>query len=161
MNDGAVANRSGGSSFGAVSHRRCAPFILPALLAIHFTLQACSLPTSGRAPLIVRSSSITLAWDAPSTAGSMGKTIAGFYVYWRPHLTEGWCLAGQVPAGSSPRLRIEHADLGNGAFDFAVTSLDSAGNESVFHASTDMDADPFGGWYVIWEGPLEPFPEGE
>jgi hypothetical protein len=150
-----------GRTGGAAARRRRAPFGLLALVAIQFTLQTCVLPTSGYAPLIVRSSSITLAWDPPATAGSTGNAITGFCVYWRPHLTAGWRLVGQVPAGSSPRLRIGHADLGNGAFDFAVTCLDDSGNESAFHASTDADADPFGGWYVIWEGPLEPFPEGE
>jgi hypothetical protein len=131
------------------------------LVASLLVLAGCPFPTSADAPLIVRSSSIMLAWDPPATAAFAEIPIASYYVYWRPHPGGGWCLAGQVAADSSPRLRIEHDDLGNGAFDFAVTSIDAMGNESPLHSSIDADADPFGGWYLVWEAPIDPLPEGE
>ncbi len=76
--------------------------------------------------------------------------VAAYNVYWRPHAVWGWKFLGQVAANDSPEIRVEHADLGDGEFDFAVTSVSADGAESPFHSSLDPDADPFGGWYVVW-----------
>jgi len=130
--------------------RRVVPALTIILLAMAPIGQSCSLPTGGAAPLRVFSRSITLAWDPPRGVLPGPYALECYFVYWRPHLGAGWNLLAQVPAGDHPEVRIAHDDLGDGAYDLAVVGMDEGGRMSPVHSSLDAEADPFGGWYLIW-----------
>jgi hypothetical protein len=125
-------------------------------MACLLATSSCSAPNSGSYPLIVRSDSIVLAWDPPVGGPSAVRSIASYRIYYRRHvasdLTSGWQLLAQVPAVSSPRLRVMHDDLGDGEFDFAVSTVVLSGLESRLHTSLDFSAAPVGGWHVVWIG---------
>jgi hypothetical protein len=91
--------------------------------------------------------SLTIAWDAP-----IGP-VAAFRVYYRDHSVGTWTLLEEVPADERSYV-ISAGRLPTGTYDFAVSSLDSSGNESEKHSSRDPTADPPSGWYVRW-GPSE------
>ena len=48
------------------------------------------------------------------------------------------------------RITIDHSDLGDGSYDFAVSSISEFGIESDLHTSLDYTAVPIGGWYILW-----------
>jgi hypothetical protein len=128
------------------------PVSLFLFIAIVMIGQSCSLPAGNSAPLTVFSRSITLAWDPPGGVLPGPYALASYFVYWRPHLGAGWRFLARVPARDAPEVRVEHDVLGDGVFDFAVMCMDESGNVSPIHSSLDAEADPVGGWYVIWVG---------
>ncbi len=88
---------------------------------------------------------VTLAWDSPPSA------VDSYKILFRMHGTEEWFLLNQIPAVPTPEIIIDHADLGNGMFDFGITAVDSGGLESVVHISLDVTAEPDTGWYLTWQ----------
>lgn len=121
--------------------------VLLALLLV----DGCDLPSSGAYPIRLGSPTITLAWDPPAVQPSFAPFAPSSYrVYWRTHLGGVWHLLAEVPASASPSLLVRHSDLGDGAFDFAVRAINLRNAASRFHTSLDAEADPQGGWYLIW-----------
>ena len=92
----------------------------------------------------IGSEEITLTWDPPPSS------IKEYKVLYRDHGTTGWTEKAVIPAVPSPEYTFYHADLGNGAFDFAVLAVDNDDNESAIHSSLDGTASPSSGWYIIW-----------
>lgn len=114
-------------------------------------MSGCNFPAIGAPPIRAFSESIDLRWDPPAEQSLVpGTDVFCYYVYVRRHGIGGWRLIGQVPASASPGIKLLHSDFGNGAFDFAVSSATSKGSESRLHASSDVTADPTGGWYLLW-----------
>ncbi len=122
------------------------------LLAALILAAGCRLPDLSRAqaPLVWTSESLILDWDpaADSLPGML--QTASYRVYYRTHSSGPWVLLGEVPAGGGPQILIHHAQLGDGSFDFAVTAVNPVGQASPLGSSQDLDASPFGGWYLIW-----------
>lgn len=118
---------------------------VPLLLA-----PGCSIPTSGSFPVRSSSDTITLEWDPPVRQFPSQAVVTRYCIYVRIHGSRQWRVFAQIPAASRPVLKISHADLGRGEYDFAVQSINETGQESQLHSSLDLQADPTGGWYLIW-----------
>ena len=88
---------------------------------------------------------ITLAWDPSPSA------VDSYKIIFRVHGTEEWFVLNQISAVPEPEIIVNHADLGNGMFDFGVIAVDSESRESAIHISLDVTADPDTGWYLTWE----------
>jgi hypothetical protein len=122
----------------------------------HLWIDSCSLPASGWFPIKVSSATITLQWDPPAMQFyPPSVSVAKYRIYWRPHTSGGWNLLAEIPATAHPALTIKHSQLSNGAFDFAVRSVNALGGSSSLHSSLDASATPFGGWYIVWSYPGE------
>ncbi len=118
-----------------------------------FTL---ALPDYTPLPIIKGSDDIVLAWDPPPEpqVNSEGEPIliTSYNVYYRNHGDTVWVWLNNIEAVVNPRYTVNH--LGNGEYDFAVSTVGTVGTvelESAFHISIDKDAYPAGGWYLIWE----------
>ncbi len=114
-------------------------------------LAACSLPTSGELPITVSSKTIILEWDPSPIEFSSPPLSSNIYrVYIRSHGFNVWSLIGEIPATANPSFTVNHADFGDGSYDFAVSSVNSLNRESHIHTSLDASAYPYGGWYIVW-----------
>ncbi len=120
------------------------------LAALVLAWQACRLPAPGPEPIVVTSASLTLAWDPPRFVLPGELSVAAYRLYVRVHGTAAWTQIAEVPA-SETSCTVSHLRLGNGSFDFSVRSVDGLGRVSVPHNSSDGNASPVGGWYVIWK----------
>ncbi len=112
--------------------------------------QGCRFGIPGLSPILVHSAALTLAWDAPRFELAGLRQVAAYRVYYRVHGASLWTLLAEIPVGSGPRYTVSHQQLGDGSFDFAVRAVDQVGRISKAHSSADLDANPVGGWYVIW-----------
>jgi hypothetical protein len=114
-------------------------------LAVTLTvlLSQCALPSSDSLPITVYSDTITLEWD-PAPAAST------FRLYYSRHDTNRWYRLGEVPAANQLSFVVHHDDVGDGDFDFGVSSVSSQGVESQLHTSYDFSSSPVGGWHVRW-----------
>ena len=88
--------------------------------------------------------SITLTWDPPDTP------VTAYRIYYSEHEFESWIPLDEIAAAEPPEYEVMHANVGDGSFDFAVTSV-YAGQESELHSSLDGTAAPARGWYVEWQ----------
>ena len=121
------------------------------IFAFLLCVSGCSFPIGRSYPIRVASDVIQLEWDPPGAQPfPPGVSITGYNVYVRAHPAGEWTLIGKVPATARPQILLERSKTGNGAFDFGVSSTTSRGGESTLHTSFDIDADPAGGWYLIW-----------
>jgi len=114
-------------------------------LAVTLTvlLSQCALPSSGSLPITVYSDTITLEWDPPPA-------VSLFRLYYSRHNTDRWYPLGELPASDDPVFVVHHDDVGDGDFDFGVSSVSSQGVESQLHTSYDFSSSPVGGWHVRW-----------
>ena len=112
----------------------------------------CTIPYID-APLIMRikSASLTIVWDAPviNLPGSPNY-VSSYRIYYSRYGTSDWRLLGETPAPENPSFTVPHSSVGDGRFVFAVSSLNTIGEESELHTSLDMSADPQSGWYIWW-----------
>jgi hypothetical protein len=130
-----------------------AALALGAMLLTVFGLIGCRFPPSGSLPISVSSQAITLEWDPPvGQLPSIQFAPFSYRVYYSQHGFRLWRLIGEVPASTAPQFSIHHSDLGDGLFDFAVTTVNFQGQESSLHTSLDSSASPAGGWHVFWVG---------
>jgi hypothetical protein len=90
---------------------------------------------------------LTLAWNPPSSGSAQ---VVSYTIEYRAHGTSAWHTLVSIPATSQPSYTVQHSAVGNGSFDFAVSSVDSTGATSPLHTSLDASADPSSGWYVTW-----------
>jgi len=101
--------------------------------------------------LIVKSNEVTLEWDPPALHLETGPmSISSYNVYYRVHNTETWNLIDTIDAVSYPSYTIQHSLVGDGLFDFSVSAVAENGEESNLHSSVDPNADPVGGWFLLW-----------
>lgn len=112
-------------------------------VAISVLLAHCALPSSTSLPIAVFTDTITLEWD-PSTA------VSAYRLYYSPHNAGRWHRLGELEARDHPAFVVHHEDVGDGEFDFGVTSVNRFGVESQLHTSYDFTSSPIGGWHVRW-----------
>jgi hypothetical protein len=95
---------------------------------------------------------IELKWDPPSSDkfNKFGN-VEYYKICYKTHTIETvWKCLDLIPAENNPSFTVYNSDIGNGAFDFAITAIYSDKRESLIHSSTDLLADPPGGWYLLW-----------
>lgn len=98
-----------------------------------------------------REERVTLRWDPPPFSGSdVLSPIGSYALFYRRSGDPGWKFIGTVAASDSPKYTLHHRDFGNGIYDFAVIAVNAEGVTSVMHTSRDVDADPIGGWTLVW-----------
>ena len=103
--------------------------------------------------ILHKSTELTLAWDPPITDIPNGPTeVAKYQIYYREHDTSYWRFLDEIPASPHPEYTIDHERVGDGLFDFAVRAISVEDRVSPLHSSTDSNADPVSGWYVLWVG---------
>ena len=133
--------------------RKSCVVVAPASAACIFLLclTSCPFPSSGSVPIAVSSESITLEWDTPTVSFPSPPLAVSLYrVYYCRHGSSKWIPCGETPASSNPQLSLRHADFGNGSYDFAVSAVNSLGQQSSLHTSLDTSAYPYGGWHIVW-----------
>ncbi len=123
------------------------------MLLLLLAWQGCRLSIPGISPVVVTTAALTLAWDPPRFMLPGSQQVSGYRVYYRVHGTLAWTQLAEVPASDGTRFTLSHTQVGNGSFDFAVRSVDGLGEVSRLHTSSDTNASPVGGWYVIWSVP--------
>lgn len=102
-------------------------------------------------PISVSAERITLAWDPPPGRHPVPAMAIGSYrIYVAAHNSGAWRWLGEAPASEHPQYSVEHDDVGDGFFDFAVSAVNQLGQESDRHSSLDFTASPVGGWYIRW-----------
>lgn len=87
---------------------------------------------------------LTLAWDPPPSA------VVSYRLSYRIHGTSAWSLLAEIAAAASPEYTIDHAELGDGEFDFGVVAVAEDEAQSAMHTSLDRTAQPECGWYLRW-----------
>ena len=114
-------------------------------------LSGCALPSSDAVPISIFSESITLEWDPPAIRfPSSPKAISSYRIYYSNHNSRVWLQLGETPATDHPMFHIRYTDVGDGLFDFAISSVNDFGTTSVLHTSLDFTSSPIGGWYIRW-----------
>jgi hypothetical protein len=130
---------------------RVAPVSVACLVLL--ALSSCPFPSSGSVPIVVSSESITLAWDPPAVSFPSPPLAAVTYrVYYCQHGSGQWIFLSETPASTHPQVSLKHSDFGDGSYDFAVSAVNSLGQQSSLHTSLDASADPYGGWHIVWIG---------
>jgi hypothetical protein len=115
------------------------------------SIASCRLPTTNEAaPVVYHEESLTLQWDAPKGDFPAILAPAAYRVYYRLHGQQDWKLLKVVPVASAPEYLLHHDQVGDGSFDFAVSTVNAQGEPSTMHSSLDANAEPFGGLYVLW-----------
>ncbi len=111
--------------------------------AFSLLLGQCALPSSTSLPIAIFSDTITLEWDQPFA-------VSAYRLYYSPHNAGRWHRLGELPASDHPAFVVHHDDVGDGDFDFGVSSVNNLGVESQLHTSCDFSSFPVGGWHVRW-----------
>lgn len=134
--------------------------LVPAIcLSLIGVLTGCDLLTDGVAsmPIEITSDRVHLAWDPPpefseNDIGLYDFGAGQYNVFVRQHGVQSWDHLATVE-GDKTSLIIEQSELPYGSYEFAVEYIDANGERSDLHASTDTDAWPVGGWFVVWGQP--------
>ena len=114
----------------------------------------------GPLAIAVAADSLTLGWDQePDTLWNVEAGIGAFRVYVRERGTRDWTFVSEIETTVEPTFTVSSADAFAGRaeaelqFEFGVSSVTRDGEESMIHSSVDFDAQPRGGWYVVWTRP--------
>jgi len=138
--------------------------LIPTILLIISILVSCNLPTIKKTvqenieeneleekevdtvdlAVLYTEASLTLEWDCNRTT-----PIDYFNLYYRRHDSSDWILFESTES-SLAEFTINHSTLGDGNWDFGVTSVAFDGAESEMHTSLDQTASPDTGWYITW-----------
>ncbi len=121
-------------------------------ISLLLLLSGCPLPIDSEASMIrIKSATLTIAWDPPDVNPHFSGYHASRYrIYYSEHNAGSWHLLDEIPATKNPEFTIGHSAMGDGVYDFAISAVTSGGQESSFHTSLDVSADPMTGWYVWW-----------
>ncbi len=100
--------------------------------------------------IIFKSEYLVLEWDSPSVNSMSGFIpVKSYRVYYRKD-GSSWVFLGEIPAEEKPRYTVYHSDLGDGLYEFAVRAVYENAQYSSLHISSDQNADPLGGWFLLW-----------
>jgi hypothetical protein len=122
----------------------CSLLMLGNLDATAGTPDPSPSPTIGHEAIAFSGAQLTLAWDPPASP------VSSYKLFYRIHETGTWALLDQIAATGAPEDTIDHANLGNGEFDFGVVAVAEDAAESPMHTSLDNTAQPECGWYLRW-----------
>ena len=101
--------------------------------------------------ITVHDDAITLYWDPPDfSALEAIWPIVSYKVFYRRHGDFLWLLIAEVEAKQRLEYTLNHDEVGDGLYEFAVSAMDEKNRMSTLHTSVDQNANPFGGWYVLW-----------
>lgn len=102
--------------------------------------------------IVPKSDTATICWNI-----SNKDNIAAYELFYRSHTSNGieqnWIiLRTNLKHSDKLEAKIFRSELKASAsvFDFAVVAIDSQGNKSDYHISTDTTASPNCGWYLYW-----------
>ena len=129
-------------------------YIYPIIAVTIITLlSTCSFfsPIEGPIEIPIKSETFSLAWDPPASA-PVGKAIVSYNIYVRARGASTWEEVASTEAAENPSLQLSVADIGIGLWEFAVSTVTDAGEESEYHSSIDHTADPITGWYISLTG---------
>ena len=70
-------------------------------------------------------------------------------VYYKKN-DSGWVFLGEVSAEENLNFKIYHSDVGDGLYEFAIRAIYSNELNSSLHTSKDLNANPIGGWCLLW-----------
>jgi hypothetical protein len=101
-------------------------------------------PTPENDAILFSGAQLTLAWDPPPSP------VSSYKLFYRIHGTATWALLDEIGAAAAPEYTVDHANLGNGDFDFGVVAVAEDQAESQMHTSLDNTAQPDCGWYLCW-----------
>jgi hypothetical protein len=101
--------------------------------------------------ITVHNDTITLSWDLPDfSALEAISPIVSYKVFYRRHGDFLWLLIAEIEAKERLEYTLNHDDIGDGLYEFAVSAINEKNCMSMLHTSIDQNASPFGGWYVLW-----------
>ena len=124
------------------------------IFSVCLFLGGCGLPSFKPAEynqVMQKSAQLTLAWDPPLTDITGRPTeVESYRIYYREYGTFYWRVLDEAPANENPQYTVEHEQLEDRLYDFAVRAVTVSGQESPLHSSLDNSADPMSGWYVFW-----------
>jgi len=124
--------------------------IITVLLSFVALLFGCEY-SSDPQQILVKTESITLAWDPPEfDARKIFKPINSYRVYFKKYGAGGWQMIAEVPADAKMEYTLHHYDFGDGMYEFAVNYILSDMTSSQLHTSHDHTAKPISGWYIWW-----------
>ena len=118
-----------------------------------FFLLGCPFPFYKSDPIriAVKSPRLTLAWDPPETNIPHSPSyVTAYRIYYKEMQTSGWTFLDEIEASENPQYTVNHEDLRDGDYAFAIRSVGGGGAFSPLHTSLDWSADPITGWYVSW-----------
>ena len=112
--------------------------------------QLPAIPSTGPVSIEFAGEALTLAWDE-NLKGIEGtqSAITHFDVLYRPLGTLAWVYL-QSTTGALPTITIQKQSVGIGKYEFAVQAVYGNGGKSDIHGSSDITANPPGGWYLNW-----------
>lgn len=106
----------------------------------------------GPVPIVVNKDSFLLVWNAEQSGiPDLPSSITGFELYYRGFGSSEW---NQLRSIHRYNLRafISVSDLdGYGSYEIGIRQVYKNGRTSDMHKSTDFNAKPTGGWYLVIE----------
>lgn len=99
---------------------------------------------------IKESDSLTICWDSPATDADL---VNYYELSYRTERNNTFVLLKNIPASVSPSVIVHRneVDSTDSVFYFRVRSVTKSGLNSDFHFSSDSDAVPEGGWFLLWK----------
>ncbi|MFW5835876.1 MAG: fibronectin type III domain-containing protein [bacterium] len=144
-----------GEKFASISGRGVLKLLL--VCSAPFLAAACTrLPfdsNTGPIPITVDATSLTLAWETDViTLPGEESPVAYYDVYYREYGRAEWRRFAST-AGPRTMITFTSSEVPYGEYEFAVAEVYRDDEESGLHKSSDWDAWPTGGWYVVWRAP--------
>lgn len=96
------------------------------------------------------SDTVMLAWDPPL---SHSDSVGSYELWYRTDHSAAFSFHMHIPATDSPFV-VLHRDSfpeTDSVFFFRVRSVMKSGQKSNYHFTTDTNASPGGGWFLLWK----------
>ncbi len=99
----------------------------------------------------VKTSYLTIEWDPPTGVIPASPLYPHSYnIYYSEFGKSNWVLLGSSNSSDNPYFTVNHSDVGDGVYVFAVSTVSVGSGHSPLHTSLDYTADPLTGWYIWW-----------
>ncbi len=123
---------------------------------------ACTSPQDHRNPALTNSisktytmevrktDSVTIYWNAPPWDPD---TVQYYELFYHPSKDTNWTLLkNNIPPSINPQAVVHRSEISatDSLFYFGVKYMSADGIESSIHASIDTNANPPGGWFMLW-----------
>lgn len=95
------------------------------------------------------SKTITLAWDPPSDGKD---SVASYELWFKTNKNQTYSFLKSISASDTPSVVVNRDSISDtdSIFYFRVQTVSKSGSKSRFHYSTDSDAIPADGWFLLW-----------